>query len=125
RPFDRGAPVIRQHDVQVLAEDSESDVLGEGTFRVVLTRSRRVVTAIDIPASALGPLPLVFAVSPQSMMASSFATAGFFEDVGHWSEHAVHDVGHGLGKAAEATFNAGSKVATTLARPAFDITRDA
>ena len=117
--------MIRQHDVQVLAEDSESDVLGEGTFRVVLTRSRRVVTAIDIPDSALGPLHLVFAVSPQSMMASSFATAGFFEDVGHWSEHAVHDVGHGLGKAAEATFNAGSKVATTLARPAFDITRDA
>jgi hypothetical protein len=118
--------VIRQHDVQVLlAEDGESDVLGEGTFRVVLTRSRRVITAIDIPDSALGPLHLVFAVSPQSMMRSSFQTAGFFDDLGHTINHAGHDVGHGLGQAAEATFNAGSKVATTLARPAFDITRDA
>lgn len=116
--------MIRQHDVQVLlAEDDQ--VLGEGTFRVVLTRSHRVVTAIDLPDSALGPLHLVFAVSPGSMIASTFATSGFFEDVGHWTEHAVHDAGHGLGKAAEATFNAGSKIATTLARPAFDITRDA
>ena len=116
--------MIRQHDVQVLlAEDDE--VLGEGTFRVVLTKSHRVVTAIDLPDSALGPLHLVFAVAPGSMIASSFATSGFFDDVGHALGHVTHDVGHGLEKAAEGTFNAASKVATTLARPAFDITRDA
>jgi hypothetical protein len=116
--------VIRQHDVQVLLSEDD-EVLGEGTFRVVLTRSRRVVTAIDIPDSALGPLHLVFAVSPQSRMASTFQTGSLFGDLGHTFEHVARDMGHGVGQAAEATFNAGSKVATTLARPAFDITRDA
>jgi hypothetical protein len=111
------------HDVQVLGEDS--DVLAEGTFRVVLTRGRRVIIAIDAPDSALGPLHLVFAVSRESMVASTFATGSLFGDIGHTFDHVAHDVGHGLGKAAEGTFNAASKVATTLARPAFDITRDA
>jgi hypothetical protein len=115
--------VIRQHDVQVLSEDSE--VLAEGTFRIVLTRGRRVLTAIDLPDSALGPLHLVFAVSPQSMMATTFATGSVFGDIGHAFGHAAHDVGHGLEKAAQGTFDVASKVATTLARPAFDITRDA
>jgi len=44
--------MIRQYDVQVVAE---GDALAEGTFRVVLTRTGRVVTAIDVPDSALGP----------------------------------------------------------------------
>jgi len=58
-------------------------------------------------------------------MASTFATGSLFGDIGHTFEHVAHDVGHGLEKAAEGTFNAASKVATTLARPVFDITRDA
>ena len=62
--------MIRMHDVQVLGEDS--GVLAEGTFRVALTRGRRVIIAIDTPDSALGPLHLVFAVSRESMMASTF-----------------------------------------------------
>lgn len=126
--------MIRQHDVQVFADDD--DLLAQGTFRVVLTNQRRVVTAIDVPDSALGPLHIVVAVSPQALLQSSFATAGLFDDightfqhvahdVGHTFEHVAHDVGHGLGKAAEGTFNAASKVATTLARPAFEITKGA
>jgi hypothetical protein len=115
--------VIRQHDVQILSEDSA--VLAEGTFRVVLTRGRRVVTAIDIPDSALGPLHLVFAVSPQSTTPSTFATGSVFGGIGRAFGHVAHDVGHDLSDAAEGTFNAASKVATTVARPAFDLTRDA
>jgi hypothetical protein len=126
--------VIRQHDIQVFADDD--DLVAQGTFRVVLTKRRRVVTAIDVPDSALGPLHIVVAVSPEAMLQSSFATAGLFDDIGHTFQHVAHDVGHtfdhvahdvgnGLGKAAEGTFNAASKVATTLARPAFEITKGA
>jgi len=116
--------VIRQHDVQIVAED-EGDLVAEGTFRIVLTRSYRVVTAIDVPDSALGPLHLVFAVSPESILAqaTTFQTAGLFDNVGHSFEHVGHDLGHSFAKAAEGTFNAGSKVATTLARPAFELTK--
>ena len=96
--------MIRQHDVQVLAE---------GTFRVVLTGKRRVVTVIDVPDSALGPLHLVFAVSPEAMAATSFTTGSIFGDIGHAFSSAAHDVGHAVEKAAEGTFNAASKVATT------------
>ena len=116
--------MIKQYDVQVLSEDGDT-TLAEGTFRIVLTRSHRLVTAIDIPDSALGPLHLAFAVSPQSMTPSKFATGSLFGDIGHAFSHVAHDVGHGLEKAAEGTFNAASTVATTLARPAFDVTRDA
>ncbi len=111
--------MIRQHDVQVVSDESEA--LAEGTFRVVMTRGRQVLTVIDLPDSALGPLHLVFAVSPRSMIASSFGTGSIFSSVAHAVEHAEH----GLEKAAESTFNAASTAATTLARPAFDIARDA
>jgi hypothetical protein len=117
--------MIRQHDVQVLAEAEDSEVLADGTFRVVLTRGRRVVTAIDLPDSALGPLHLVFAVTPEALTPSTFATGSLFGDVGHVFDHVAHDLRHDAEKAAEGAFNAASKAATTLARPAFDITRDA
>jgi hypothetical protein len=114
--------VIRQHDVQVVAE---GDVLAQGTFRVVLTPGRRVVTVIDVPDSALGPLHLVFEVSRSAEAASAFATGSLFGDIGHAFGSVVRDVGHVAEKAAEGAFNAASKVATTVARPVFDITRDA
>ena len=114
--------MIRQHDVQVIAE---GDALAEGTFRVVLTKGRRVVTAIDVPDSALGPLHLVFTVSQGAEAPSTFATGSIFGDIGHALGSAFGDIGHVAEKVAEGTFNAASKVATTVARPVFDITRDA
>ncbi len=92
--------MIRQHDVQILTEGEDGSLVAQGTFRVVLTRNRRVVTAIDVPDSALGPLHLVFAVSPESMLATatSFQTAGFFDDMGRSFQHVGHDVGHAFGE---------------------------
>ena len=114
--------MIRQHDVQVV---TDGDTLAEGTFRVVLTRSGRVVTAIDIPDSALGPLHLAFAVSTGTETLSTFATGSLLGSLGRTIGHATHDVAHVVGGAAEGAFNVASAAATTIARPAFDISRDA
>jgi hypothetical protein len=128
--------MIRQQDVHVL---------GEGTFRVIMTRGRRVAAVIDVPESALGPLHLMFEVTRPPVMI--YKTAGLFDgiahavghvvndvghavghvtnDVGHALGHAAQDVGHAAEHAAEGAFNAASKVATTVARPAFNLARDA
>jgi hypothetical protein len=95
-------------------------VLAEGTFRIALTERRRVVAVIDAPITALGPLHIVLAVDRKPFLPEGFSafalapspsmeTAGIFDDIGHAVEHA-----------AEGAFNAVSKVATTIARPAFD-----
>jgi hypothetical protein len=113
--------MIRQHDTYVISQ---------GTFRVVLTRTGRVAAVIEVEESALGPLHLLFEVGVQR--GPIFRTGSFIDDVGHGISHAAHDIGHAAqdvgraaGHAAEGTFNATSKVATTLARPAFNIVRDA
>jgi hypothetical protein len=86
----------RQHDVQVLAE---------GTFRVVLTRSGRVVLAIDVPDSALGPLHLAFGVG---------------EGPGApWADWMAAD------SVVERMYQEASARAATMARPACALARDA
>jgi hypothetical protein len=129
------APPLRTHDV----------VLADGTFRVVLTSKRRVVAVLDAPTTPLGPLHIVLAidrapflppgVSPlvlehhAAMLANpahvlrSMEMAGLFDDIGHFVSHAASDIGHVVSHAAEGAFNAASKVATTLARPVFDLTK--
>lgn len=118
--------MIRQHDVQVLAE---------GTFRVVLTSRGRVAAVVDVEESALGPLHLLFEVSASPAL-PAVQTGSLFGDIGRTFQHVVHDVGHAVehaggdvahiaGGAAEQAFNAASKVATTVARPAFNLARDA
>jgi hypothetical protein len=114
--------MIRQHDVQVVAE---GDALADGTFRVVLTSEGRLITAIDVPDSALGPLHLVFVVSSGAQMSSTFATGSLFGGLGRTVGHIAHDVGHAAETAGEGAFNLASSAAASLARPAFDLTRDA
>ena len=111
--------MIRQHETYVLAE---------GTFRVVLTRSGRIFAAIDLEESALGPLHLAFEIG----VPLTFQTGSLIGRIAHGVEHAGRDIGHGfeqagrdLGHVAEGTFDATAKVSTTLARPAFNIVRDA
>lgn len=128
------APPLRTHDV----------VLADGTFRVVLTSKRRVVAVLDAPTTPLGPLHIVLAVdrapflppgvSPlvlehhAAMLANpahlrTMEMAGLFDDIGHFVSHAASDIGHVVSHAAEGAFNAASKVATTLARPVFDLSK--
>ena len=105
--------MLRTHDV----------VVADGTFRVVLTPKRRIVAALHVHESMLGPLHLAFEVDRSAYLEPhlrqyqgphSLETAGIFDDIGH-----------GLSKAAEGTFNAASKVATTVARPAFNVAKGA
>jgi hypothetical protein len=112
---------LRTHDV----------VLAEGTFRIAMTPKRRVVAVLDAPTTALGPLHIVLAVdrapylprgvSPLVLSHPTVETAGLFDDIGHAFGSAAHAVEH----AAEGAFNAASKVATTVARPAFDVVKAA
>jgi hypothetical protein len=111
----------RTHDV----------VLADGTFRVAITPKRRVVAVLDAPTTALGPLHIVLAidrapflpegVSPLILQPVTVETAGLFDDIGH----AFGGVAHAVEHAAEGAFNAASKVATTIARPAFDVVKAA
>jgi hypothetical protein len=106
--------MLRTHDV----------VLAEGTFRIVLTPKRRVIAVLDAPITALGPMHVALDIdrgpylpkhiSPQVFSDASFVTAGIFDDIGHF-----------VTKAAEGAFNTASKVATTVARPAFDVLKAA
>lgn len=106
--------MLRTHDV----------VLLDGTFRVLLTPKRRVVAVIDAPTTPLGPLHIALQLDrssylpphfdPRVLEEPSYATAGFLDDIGHAVSHA-----------AEGAFNAASKVATTIARPVFDVTKAA
>jgi hypothetical protein len=105
--------MLRTHDV----------VIADGTFRVVMTPRRRIVAALDVHESMLGPLHLAFeidraphlpaGVSPH-VLEQSITTAGVFDDVGHF-----------VSKAAGDTFNAASHAASSVAHPAFDIVKAA
>jgi hypothetical protein len=116
------ASPLRTHDV----------VLADGSFRVLMTPRRRVVAVLDAPTTALGPLHIVLAVDRAPFLPHGVSplvlrhpmtmeTAGFFDDIGHAFSGAAHAVEH----AAEGAFNAVSHVATTIARPAFDIVKAA
>jgi hypothetical protein len=115
------ASLPRTHDV----------VLADGTFRVAITPKRRVVAVLDAPTTALGPLHIVLAIdrapflpegiSPLVLMEPTIETGFGFGDIGHAFEGVAHAVSH----AAEGAFNAASKVATTIARPAFDVVKAA
>jgi hypothetical protein len=115
------ASLPRTHDV----------VLADGTFRVAITPKRRVVAVLDAPTTALGPLHIVLAidrepflpegVSPLVLVQPTVETGFDLGDIGHAFEGAAHAVSH----AAEGAFNAASKVATTIARPAFDVVKAA
>ena len=105
--------MLRTHDV----------VVADGTFRVVLTPKRRIVAALHVHESMLGPLHLAFEIDRSAYLEPhlhayegphSLETAGVFDDIGH-----------AVSKAAEGTFNAASKVATTVARPAFNVAKGA
>ena len=106
--------MLRTHDV----------VLAEGTFRIVLTPKRRVIAVIDAPVTAIGPMHVALDIdrspylphhiSSRVLTDPSFVTAGIFDDIGHF-----------VSKAAEGAFNTVSKVATTVARPAFDVLKGA
>jgi hypothetical protein len=112
----------RTHDV----------VLADGTFRIAITPKRRVVAVIDAPTTALGPLHIVLAIDRAPYLPAGVSplvlahphtleTAGIFGDIGH----AFGSVAHAVEHAAEGAFNAASKVATTVARPAFNIVKAA
>ena len=84
---------------------------------------RRVIAIIDARETMLGPLHIALEVDrssflppdvPPAVLEPSYVTAGMFDDIGH-----------AVSSAAEGAFNAASKVATTVARPAFDITKAA
>jgi hypothetical protein len=105
--------MLRTHDV----------VLADGTFRVVITPKRRVIAALDVHESLLGPLHLAFEidrapflpphVSP-AVLERSIATAGVFDDIGHT-----------VSKAAEGTFHAATHAASTVAHPMFGLVKGA
>jgi hypothetical protein len=101
--------MLRTHDI----------VLVDGTFRVVMTPRRRIVAALDIQESPLGPLHLVFEVDqaaflPPDAAASaldpSTETAGIFDDIG---------------KVASETFDVASKVAEVAAGPTLALAKAA
>jgi hypothetical protein len=123
--------------------------LGDGTFRVGLTRAGKVIMVIDVTESALGPLHLLFEMGRPEPL-PLIRTGGIFgdiahavthpadtissvakgvshaaQDVGHAIEKGARDVGHAAEHTAEGAFNAASKVVTTVARPAFNLARDA
>ena len=97
---------LRQHDVTV----------AEGTFSVILTPQHRLVAALHAPITPLGPLHLAFemdrgidpellhryALAKRGLHPQQIEMGGLFDDIGHF-----------VGKAAEGTFNAASKIATT------------
>jgi hypothetical protein len=106
--------MLRTHDV----------VVADGTFRIVLTPKRRVIAVLDAPQTLLGPIHAAFELDrsqhlppgvPEHVLTDpSHVTAGIFDDIGH-----------AVSKAAEGAFNTASKVATTVARPAFDVLKHA
>ena len=108
---------LRQHD----------SVLAEGTFRIVMTDKYRVFAVVDAPHTMLGPLHLMLEIDRGLRHRHSFDSDRAHVLQGH--EHAVGsifgDIGNALGHAAESTFNAVSKVATTIARPVFDVAKHA
>jgi len=109
--------MIRQHDTLVIAQ---------GTFRVVLTRSYRVATVIEIEESALGPLHLLFEVCVD--YGPIFQTGSLLGGLKHGLDHAGHDLGkleHDAKKSADKAFHAAASAAKDVALPAFQVVRDA
>ena len=110
-------------------------IVSEGTFRVLLTSTGRVAAVIEVDDSALGPLRLLYEVDTRPVFRTGSLFGGLkhgLDQVAHGVEHAAHDVGHAAqdvghaaARAAEGTFDGASKIATTMARPAFNIVRDA
>ena len=105
--------MLRTHDV----------VVADGVFRIVITPKRRVIAALDVHESMLGPMHLAFEIDRAPQLARhasaegrehSIATAGVFDDIGH-----------SINRAAEGTFNAASHAATTVAHPAFNLVQRA
>ena len=108
--------MLRQHD----------SVLAEGTFRIVLTDNHRVLAVLDAPHTMLGPLHVMVEIDRRSQRPRQpidFHNAHLFP--GHAVGFSFSDIGDAIGHAAEKTFNAASKVVTTIARPAFDIAKHA
>ena len=107
--------MLRQHD----------SVLAEGTFRIVLTDQRRVLAVLDAPNTMLGPLHLMVAIDrgPPHSRAIDFHNSHLVP--AHAVGFSFSDIGDAIGHAAESTFNAASKVATTIARPVFDVAKHA
>lgn len=115
---------LRQHDV----------VLAEGHFKIVLTDRHRLFAVIDAPQTALGPLRVAFEIDRRPQLQAlhlrhqlegrEHVVGGIFDDIGHAFSNAAKGVAHGIEHAAEGAFNAASKVATTIARPAFNTVRD-
>ncbi|MGH7281870.1 MAG: hypothetical protein ACRELY_10130, partial [Polyangiaceae bacterium] len=104
----------RTHDV----------VVADGAFRVVLTAKKRVIAALDVHESLLGPLHLAFEIDragflPAHIPASaltdpSVTTAGIFDDIGH-----------AVSNAAEGTFHAVTHTASSVANPLLHLAKDA
>jgi hypothetical protein len=106
--------VLRTHDV----------VIADGTFRIVLTPKRRVVAVLDAPQTLLGPIHAAFEVDRSAHLPPG-VSPHVLSDTSHVTGNIFDDVTHAVSKAAEGTFNTVSKVATTVARPAFDVLKHA
>lgn len=92
---------MRTHDV----------VLFDGTFRVLLTPKNRIIAVMQAPQTPLGPMHVALEIDRHAHpQVARIETAGIFDDIG---------------KAAESTFNTVAHVATPLARPAFDVMKNA
>ncbi len=108
---------LRQHD----------SVLAEGTFRIVMTDQHRILAVLDAPHTMLGPLHLMVEIDRGLRHRHSFESdrARLLQAHGHAVGFSFSDIGDAIGHAAESTFNAASKVATTLARPVFNVAKHA
>ena len=106
--------MLRTHDV----------VLAEGTFRVLLTPKRRVIAILDAPITPLGAMHIALDIDRGPYLPSHVAPSVLFQP-SHVTAGIFDDIGHAVSKAAEGAFNTVSKVATTIARPAFDVLKGA
>jgi hypothetical protein len=106
--------MLRTHDV----------VIADGTFRVVMTPKRRVIAVLNAPQTLLGPIHAAFELDRSPHLPAEIP-AHVLSDLTHVTGSIFDDIGHAVTKAAEGAFNAASKVATTIARPAFDVLKTA
>jgi hypothetical protein len=107
--------MLRQHE----------SVLAEGTFRIVLTDKHRILAMLDAPHTMLGPLHLMVEIDRglRHPRVIDFHNSHLLP--AHAVGFSFSDIGDAIGHAAESTFNAASKVATTLARPVFNVAKHA
>jgi len=106
---------LRTHDV----------VLADGTFRVVLTENRRVLAVLDAPTTALGPLHIVLAVARAPFLPNGVSPLVLTQPATIETGFDLGDIGKAVSHAAEGAFNTVSHVATTIARPAFEVVKAA